>query len=222
MNMLDLEALERTPLTRDPFDFMVVRDFIRPQAADALRRDFPDIPYPGLLPVEATHPGPSFAALIQALQGVELTSAVSRKFGIDLLGTPMMITVRGRCDARDGRIHTDSETKVVTCLLYFNDRWDAAGGRLRLLRGPNDLNDVIAEVPPDFGTLIAFRRAHNSWHGHEPFVGPRRYVMFNWMANSFAARREIMRHRLSAVVKRNFSHPAPAPSAQKIPEQTDA
>ena len=212
MNMLDLEALARTPLTREPFDFMVVPNFIRPEAAVALKQDFPAIPYPGLLPVEATRPGPSFSTLVETLQSSELATAFSQKFGLDLLDRPMMITVRGQCDARDGRIHTDSETKVVTCLLYFNESWEESGGRLRLLRSPTDLNDVIAEVPPDFGTLIAFRRSDNSYHGHEPYVGPRRYVMFNWMATTFAARREILKHRLSAMVKRNFSQPAPEPA----------
>jgi hypothetical protein len=186
---------------------MVVPDFIRPEAKAALSRDFPAIPYPGLLPVEATHPGASFAALIAALQTEQVAAAFADKFGIALSGLPMMITVRGQCDARDGRIHTDSETKIVTCLLYLNEAWDAAGGRLRLLRGPDDLNDMITEVPPNFGTLVAFRRSVNSWHGHEPFVGPRRYVMFNWMATSFAARKEILKHRLSAVVKRHLTQP---------------
>ena len=115
-----------------------------------------------------------------------------------------MITVRGRCAERDGRIHTDSECKLVTALLYFNESWDASGGRLRLLRRPDDLNDVIAEVPPESGTLVAFRRSDCSYHGHEPFVGVRRYVMINWMASSFAAKRELFRHHLSAVAKRTF------------------
>jgi hypothetical protein len=65
---------------------------------------------------------------------------------------------------------------------------------------------MIAEVPPDSGTLVAFRRSDCSFHGHEPFVGVPRYVMINWMASTFAARRELLRHRISAVAKRNFAH----------------
>ena len=61
---------------------------------------------------------------------------------------------------------------------------------------------MIAEVPPDGGTMIAFRRSDNSWHGHEPYEGVRRYVMMNWMTSDFAATREICRHRVSAVAKR--------------------
>ena len=69
---------------------------------------------------------------------------------------------------------------------------------------------MIAEVPPESGTLIAFRRSDKSFHGHEPFVGVRRYVMINWMASTFAARRELLRHKVSAVVKRVL---APAATA---------
>lgn len=169
-------------------------------------RDFPAIDHAGLLPVEATRPGPSFTALIDELTGPALTLAVSRKFGIDLTGRPTMVTIRGRAQEKDGRIHTDSETKLITALLYFNEEWQSQGGRLRLLRAADDLNDIITEVPPSLGTLVAFQRSDNSFHGHEPFVGVRRYVMINWMASGFAAQRELMRHRLSAQAKRLLNY----------------
>lgn len=204
MAVLDLEALRQAPLTRDPFSFTVVQRFVPDDVARAIQDDFPAIAHPGLLPVGATRFGPRFAALIKELQTGLVARAFSQKFGIDLVGRSTMITVRGRCQEKDGRIHTDSETKLVTALLYFNDAWEARGGRLRLTRGPHDLNDVIAEVPPDSGTLVAFRRSDCSFHGHEPYVGVRRYVMINWMASGFAARREILRHQVSAYAKRYF------------------
>jgi hypothetical protein len=200
--LLDLETLALAPLAREPFLYTVVPNFIRKADAAAIREDFPAIADPGLLPVEATSYGHRFGALIRELQGEAVARAFSEKFDIDLAGRATMITVRGRCQEKDGRIHPDSEAKLVTALLYFNDTWDNQGGRLRLLRSPTDLNDVIAEVPPDSGTLVAFRRADNSYHGHEPYVGVRRYVMINWMASGFAAQRELMRHRISAQAKR--------------------
>jgi hypothetical protein len=203
--LLDLDALRRAPLTRDPFAFAVVPDFVQPANAEAIRGDFPPIAYPGLLPVEATSFGPRFADMIKELQSVPVARALSEKFDIELVGRPTMITVRGRCQEKDGRIHTDSTTKLVTALLHFNAGWEAKGGRLRLLRKPDDLGDIIAEVPPDAGTLVVFRRSDCSFHGHEPFVGVRRYVMINWMASSFAARRELLRHRISAGAKRMFA-----------------
>ncbi len=210
MGLLHLDALRNATVTTDPFAFTVVPGFVQPEQAAAIRRDFPEIAYAGLLPVEATRPGPHFSQLIEELQSREVAAVFSEKFGIDLVGRATMITVRGRCAERDGRIHTDSESKVVTALLYFNESWEATGGRLRLLRGPDNLQDMIAEVPPESGTLIAFRRSDKSFHGHEPYVGVRRYVMINWMASTFAAKRELLRHRVSATAKRAF---APAATA---------
>jgi hypothetical protein len=41
--------------------------------------------------------------------------AFELKFSIDLTGRPTMITVRGRCSKeKDGKIHTDSKTKIIT------------------------------------------------------------------------------------------------------------
>ncbi len=113
-----------------------------------------------------------------------------------------MITVRGHCARRDGRIHTDSTDKIVTCLLYLNDSWAEDGGRLRLLRNGHDIDDDITEMPPNGGTFVAFRRSDNSWHGHLPFEGPRRYVMFNWVRSEAVLMKNLGRHTLSARLKR--------------------
>ena len=163
--------------------------------------------------MEAARFGPRFGDLIRELQSETVALAFSEKFDIDPVGRPTMITVRGRCEEREGRIHTDSTAKLVTALLYFNAGWKAAGGRLRLLRRPDDLNDVMAEVPPGSGTLVTFRRSDRSFHGHEPLVGIRRYVMINGMASTFAARRELLRHRISASAKREFVCVDPARGA---------
>jgi hypothetical protein len=209
MPLLDLEALRQAPLVRDPFNFTVVKEAIRPADAAAVRDDFPAIADPGLLPVEATRFGPKFGELIDELQSEEVARAFSEKFGVNLVRRPQMITVRGRCAAKDGRIHTDTRTKLITVLIYFNDHWEAAGGRLRLLRSPTDLDDMIGEVPPDSGTMIAFRRSSRSYHGHEPYEGVRRYVMINWMTSDFATHRELFRHRFSARVKQAMSYLKP-------------
>jgi hypothetical protein len=206
MAQLDLEAFRAAALTTEPFSYLVVTNFIHPEVAAEIVKDFPEIAYPGLLPVEATQFGPKFRTLIEELTSPAVAKAFGEKFGLDLSDKPTMVTLRGRCQEKDGRIHTDSEAKLVTALLYFNEDWEAGGGRLRLLRGPDDLNDVIAEVPPNMGTLVAFRRSDKSFHGHEPYVGVRRYVMINWMANSFAARREIMRHKISAQAKKVLNY----------------
>ncbi|MGO8917041.1 MAG: 2OG-Fe(II) oxygenase [Stellaceae bacterium] len=211
MDLLDLAALRRTPLCREPFDYLVVRDFIRPARLPAVLRDFPRIDDTGLVPVAATAHGPVFGRLIAEIEDEALSRAVAEKFDLPLSPTHMMTMVRGHCDGRDGRIHTDSRSKLVTALLYLNESWTEGNGRLRLLRGPDDIEDVVAEVPPSGGTLVVFRRTDRSYHGHKPYVGVRRYIMFNWMADHATARREVLRHRLSAAVKRLLPRRRSAP-----------
>jgi hypothetical protein len=87
-------------------------------------------------------------------------------------------------------------------LIYMNNAWEAITGRLRLLRGPHDLNDVIAEVPPEEGTMLIFKNEPNAWHGFEAFEGPRRVIQLNWVTDQGVVRREQTRHRISAFFKR--------------------
>ncbi|WP_297372400.1 2OG-Fe(II) oxygenase [Acidocella sp.] len=205
MALINLEAFRAAPLATEPFQYSLCPDFLNTDEAQAIRRDFPEIAHPGLYPVEATSPGPKFQELIRELTSPRVTAAFSEKFGVDLTNRPTMVTLRGRCQEKDGRIHTDSEAKLITALLYFNDGWEAEGGRLRLL-GSDNLNDIIAEVPPNLGTLVAFKRSDKSFHGHEPYIGVRRYVMINWMTSGLAAQRELMRHKLSAQTKKMLNY----------------
>ncbi len=202
MRQLDLAAFRSTPLVREPFPYLIVPGFVQPAVRAAVHADYPPIDAPGSFPLEGLQYGPAFASLIEALTGPQVQAAFEEKFGIDLRGRPTMVTVRGRCGTRDGNIHTDATSKLITVLVYMNAEWEAAGGRLRLLRSPNDIEDVLVEVPPVEGTLVAFRRTDNSWHGHKPFIGPRRVIQLNWVSGQGTRVRELWRHRLSALVKR--------------------
>lgn len=202
MPLLDLDRLAATPLVRQPFDHLIVPGFLTPEGIATVDRSFPQIDAPGSFPTAALDYGLEFQGVLDALEGPEMTAAMAGKFEVDLGGRPTIVTLRGRCQARDGRIHTDSTTKIITVLIYMNDGWEAEGGRLRLLKGPDDLDDMIAEVPPQAGTMLAFRRSENSWHGHKPFVGRRRSIQLNWVTDAGVVRHELARHRMSARVKK--------------------
>src|SRR5439155_25943003 len=166
--ILNLKRLQTSPLRRDPFEFVVVDNFIRGEHLPALLTDFPAVRRHGSFPLGALTVGAAFAGLAAELEGDELRRQIEGKFAIELAGRPTMITVRGRSDGKDGRIHTDSATKLITLLLYLNPVWDETGGRLRLLRRGDDLDDCAAEVAPVAGTMVAFRRSAASFHGHYP------------------------------------------------------
>ena len=205
MHRLDLAAFRATPLVREPFHYLIVPRFIKAEALDELHWDYPQVDGPGSFPVGQLAYGPAFRALLEELEGPEMRAAFADKFGIDLTGRPTMITVRGHSGTRDGNIHTDAVSKLITVLIYMNPHWENSGGRLRLLRSPTDIEDVIVEVPPVEGTLLSFRRSDNSYHGHKLFIGPRRVIQLNWVTDSMTARREILRHRVSAWIKRVMS-----------------
>ena len=193
--------MRAAPLNRDPFDFVVVEEFVRRDAVASLVADFPQIRGHGSYPVESLEYGSAFAQLVAALTGAELRRAIEEKFGIDLADRPTLLTVRGRSDGKDGRIHTDTATKIITLLLYMNPVWERAEGRLRLLRGPRDLEDYAVEVAPLAGTMLAFRRSERSFHGHRAHVGERRSLQLNWVTDRSVVRRELGRHRWSARLK---------------------
>jgi hypothetical protein len=146
--------------------------------------------------------GPAFQTLLDELNSEAFREAFEDKFESDLSERPTITTVRGRCGPGDGKIHTDSVTKIITVLIYMNESWDQPGGRLRLLRSSSNLNDIIVEVPPIAGTLLAFKRSNNSWHGHEPFVGERRVIQFNWLTSQGNRQIAMLRHHTSASLKR--------------------
>ena len=201
MALIDLARLHDSPLRRDPFDFVVVDDFLAADSAGRLVDEFPAVPGHGSYPLSTLTCSPLFARLAQELEGDGLRAAIEEKFALDLAGRPTMITLRGYSDGKDGGIHTDSATKLVTVLLYMNHDWSERAGRLRLLRGPNDLDDYAEEVPPLAGTMVAFRRSEASFHGHEAHVGKRQSIQLNWVTDAGVVRREIGRHVWSARMK---------------------
>jgi SM-20-related protein len=206
----DLAAFAATPLTAEPFPFLIVPGFMPPAALAAVAADYPRIDKPGSFPISELRFGSRFRAMLEELEGPAMRAAFAAKFAIDLTDRPTMVTVRGRAQQKDGRIHADSKSKLITVLLYMNERWEAPGGRLRLLRSPDRLDDCIVEVPPVEGTLIAFKVTPNSWHGHEPVVGERRVIQLNWVRDAEVVRHEQSRHRFSAKLKRLFAFARPA------------
>jgi SM-20-related protein len=203
MSTLRLDQLAAAPLKTEPYEYLVLRDFLTRDALDAARRDYPKVPSAGSHPPAGLKIEGGFKQLIDDIYGPAFQQAVEQKFAIDLSGRPLMYTVRGHCRARDGQIHTDTKSKIITVLLYMNDdHWNNDNGRLRLLRNGTDLDDFVEEVEPAGGTLLVFKRSDNSWHGHTSFEGPRRALQFNWVTDQGVVDREQNRHGVSAFFKK--------------------
>lgn len=199
---LDLDSLRAAALRHDPYDYVVVPNFIRHTAFEEIVANYPEIGRTGSYPPSMLRYGGRFASFLAELEGPGFRHAIEEKFSLSLDGRPTMITVRGRTGDGDGYIHTDTASKIITVLIYFNRGWEADGGRLRILRGPNDLGNYAEEVSPYGGTLLAFRRSETSWHGHEKFDGQRRAIQLNWVTDMSVVNRELARHRVSAFFKK--------------------
>ncbi|MDJ0865193.1 MAG: 2OG-Fe(II) oxygenase [Myxococcota bacterium] len=209
MSMIDLEALDAAQAEHDPFDYIVVPDLIRPAARETLEREYPKIPGPGNFALDAVEYGPTFAALLEELRKPEFARKLGAKLNAQLEGMPVSITVRGFSQATDGNIHNDHWTKIVSMLIYFNEGWPHDGGQLRMLRSPTDIEDYAGEVNPVSGTMAAFRRTENSFHGHRPFVGERRMIQMSWVRPSRRANLALRFKRVTTrLLKRLHLDPA--------------
>jgi SM-20-related protein len=201
MSNLQIDRLSAASLIREPYDYVVVPGFLPPAALSDVVANYPPLKA-GSYPLEEVPMTPALQALIDEMDGPDFERAIEQKFDVQLAGKPKMYSLRGYCRPTDGKIHTDSKDKIITVLLYLNDGWQQPGGRLRLLKNGTDLNAVAAEVPPDNGTLLVFKRSENSWHGHESFEGVRRSIQMNWMTSEGSRGFHKLRHQISARVKK--------------------
>ncbi len=211
MSMLDFTAFDKAPLQHDPCDFLFVPSFLNAEALQQVNRDYPEIEEPGNFEPDKLAFGPAFAALLEELNGPVLKKKFEEKFGVDLSKNPLQITVRKYAEKSDGNIHNDSKGKILTTLIYFNDEWDQEGGRLRILRSPKSIDNYAAEVAPEAGNLIAFKRSDRSYHGFKRVEGERRSLQMYWVKPKRAARGEKTRSELLRKVKRLLKRPATQP-----------
>ncbi len=202
MAHLDLDKLRTARRETEPFEYCVVPGFLNSTSLRQVNATYPDIEKGGSFPIDSLDTGMVIKEVIEEMDGPEFEAAIAEKFEVSLEGRPKMYSLRSYTRAKDGRLHTDSKDKIITVLLYLNEDWPHAGGRLRLLRNGYDVDDYVAEVPPDNGTLLVFKRSDNSWHGHHPFEGPRRSLQMNWMTSEGSKGFHKLRHTVSAAFKK--------------------
>lgn len=202
MAHLNLDKLRAAKVESDPYTYTVVPGFLSAESVSRINATYPNIEKGGSYPIESLDENMTIKEVIDELDGPEFQALISGKFGVELDGRPKMYSLRGYTRAKDGSIHTDSRDKIITVLLYLNENWQQPGGRLRILRSSHDVDNYAAEVAPDNGTLLVFKRSDSSWHGHHPFEGPRRSLQMNWMTSEGSKGWHKVRHSISAAVKK--------------------
>jgi SM-20-related protein len=205
LSLLNAEAIRGAAYSNEPYDHMLGAEFLRQDAVDDLKRDFPAIEKPGYLTVDEVALKGSFKTLIGELESPELTEELSRKFGTDLHPFPRLTTIMKKSQPKYGAIHTDGPSKVMTMLVYMNDNWSPQeGGRLRVLYDGENFEPYKVEVPPVMGTVFAFLRGEKSWHGHQPFAGERKVVQVAWIRDADELARKQKRNRTAQFLKSIF------------------
>ncbi len=202
--ILDLQAVSAAHTQQAPYPHFVVARSVKAEFVAEVLDDFPEINAGGSFALDDMTPGPRFNALLEELNNSDFRNIISEKLDIDLRDRPMVITLRGYSRVKDGRIHADSKSKMATILIYFNDEWVADTGKLRILRSEN-MDDFVAEVAPNAGTMIAFKVTDNCWHGYPAYEGTRQSIQINFVEDDKAATKHGRRHGWTAKLKKLFS-----------------
>ena len=204
MQLLDKNQLNLAKVDNNFFPYFHVENALSHflNSSD-LVKDFPDIDSGGSFPSDNLQEG-DIKKLVEELEGDEFKAILENKLGVDLKDAEVITTLRGFSRFKDGKIHTDSQSKIVTVLLYLNKNWDNEIGNLRLLKKNNDLDNYIQEISSEYGNLVAFKVTDNCWHGFMPFEGKRLSIQLNYIYPKSLNMHKI-RHKLSASFKKIVS-----------------
>ena len=204
MQLLDKNQLNLAKVENNFFPYFPVENALSHflNSSD-LVKDFPNIDSGGSFPSDNLKEG-DIKKLVEELEGDEFKAILENKLGVDLKDAEVITTLRGFSRFKDGKIHTDSQSKIVTVLLYLNKNWNNEIGNLRLLKKNNDLDNYIQEISSEYGNLVAFKVTDNCWHGFMPFEGKRLSIQLNYIYPKSLNMHKI-RHKLSASFKKLIS-----------------
>lgn len=203
-SVLKLDALKNAEVSQSPYPYFVVENSIVESEVQAVIQDFPKLEQGGSFNVDDVEIKPNFDRLLKSVDTPEFRQILTDKFGVNVMEHPMMITLRGYSRQKDGRIHSDSKSKLITILIYLNESWDAETGRLRILNDDKDINNYVTEINAGPGSLVAFKVTDNGWHGYIPYEGQRQSIQINFLTSEKANARHKFFHGLSAKVKKIF------------------
>lgn len=203
-HILKLDALKAANVSTSPYPYFVVENALESTAVQSVIQDFPKLEQGGSYNIEDVAIKPNFDRFLKSLDCKEFRQILTDKFDVDVMEHPMMITLRGYSRQKDGRIHSDSKTKLLTILIYLNESWDAPTGRLRILNDETNIDNYAEEVNAGPGTLVAFKVVDHGWHGYVPYEGQRQSIQINFLTSDKANAKHRFVHGLSAKLKKLF------------------
>ena len=196
---LNKELIVNALINDEYFPFIHVDNiFSNMPASTNLIKDFPNISQGGSFNISSDYR--SLNQLVEDFKSIEIKEILEDKFNINLKKSIVVPTIRGFSREKDGEIHSDSSSKILTILIYLNEKWDHENGSLRLLRNNDSLEDYIKEIPAIFGNMVIFKVTQNCWHGYKAFEGIRKSIQINYVHNNSIKIHHI-RHSISSFFK---------------------
>ena len=80
MSLFDFDALASTPLVTEPFEHLIVPNFVTREALAHINADFPTIDQGGSYPLESLSYGAGFAEMANELLSTDLRTAFADKY----------------------------------------------------------------------------------------------------------------------------------------------
>ena len=199
--MIDFNKLQSAEVDNTYYPFFTLDNCLLGNPSSlALAEDFPDIKSGGSIPPSSINLEESIKKLISDLESEEMKAILEEKLNVDLSNSEIVTTLRGFSRKKDGKIHTDSKSKIITLLLYLNESWEYETGKLRMLKNEENLDDFIKEIPATLGSVVAFKVTENCFHGFLPFEGKRQSKQMNYVYRKNVKTHKL-RHFLSSLFK---------------------
>ena len=198
--ILNKQALMAAIINKDFFPYCYIKNSLNNnQLTKKILLDFPLIKKGGSFNIPSKEN--SINELVNDFKNPVIKSILSDKFNVDLDRASTIATLRGYSRRKDGNIHSDSSSKILTILIYLNKTWDHENGLLRLLKTKDNLDDYIVEIPANLGSMVIFKVTNNCWHGYKSFEGERKSIQINYV-HKRSHKVHLIRHSISSFFKK--------------------
>jgi SM-20-related protein len=184
--MINLFSLHKQKLKTEPFSWAFIDGLFATRDAAALARSYPcdhfktvkgyggekDYEYEarsliGLRSRNVSH-GEHLSESWRAFANDFLTApyreAMSGLTGIDLRNSPVEVNVFHYGPGANLGPHLDLKDKIVTHVLYFNERWNIEDGGCLNILGSSRAGDIAQTILPIVGNSVVLIRSEDSWH----------------------------------------------------------
>lgn len=190
---IDFKALSEKHKNAQPFPFIIIDDFLKPEVAEELENVFPDhnqsfwYKYDNPLEVKLQtnlleRIPPKIMDVLEFFNSTRFMAAITELTGIkDLIADPGFHGGGMHCTKSGGKldIHLDYSIhpklgleRRLNLIMFLNKDWkDEYGGNLELW--DKDMTKCVATAYPKFNRAVLFETGDYSYHGHpEPIKCP--------------------------------------------------